>query len=566
MTIDTSLPPAPDRPRARRRLAVALVAVVAAVGAAVAWMHGRSSWPSGLSTAQGKATYYCPMHTHYKSDRPGNCPICSMKLVSLEATSAGSSPTPADSPGATVASKADPTPAGAGAAPPIRIAPERQQQIGVKFAEAKLVAATVEIRAVGKVAYDETQIAHVHSKVPGWIEDVFVNFVGATVRKGQPLFTIYSPDLVATQEEYLLSLRAQKELGTSSFERVSEGSRALLSATRRRLELWDITPAQIEALEKRGEVSRTVTVASQVNGIVTERAAYHHGRTVTPELDLYTIVDLSRVWVQASIYESEASSVKVGQVAEVTLPYGSGQKALNGRVTFISPLVDPMTRTIQVRTEFPNTELLLKPEAFVNVLLKRDLGPRLVVPKDAVMETGQTQYVFVDKGDGYLEPREIKASLEVATGRLVEDGLVAGERVATGANFILDSESRLKGAFDDMGKPLPAVAATTTSRSKISAEVTTDPSPAKIGKNRVHAVVKDASGQPIADAEVEVRLFMPQMAGMAQVDVRAPLRPEGGGVYSGEVDIPIAWSFETTLTVHRGGQVLGTAETTITSR
>jgi Cu(I)/Ag(I) efflux system membrane fusion protein len=546
----------------RRGSAVVVVLALLVAGGGWFWLQRRHSRPTGPEQAASGLTSYCPMHPHVHSDKPGNCPICGMKLVPhvKGATPSGSpfggqAGAPPTSPSA-----AAPTPV----APAVRIVPERQQRIGVTYAEAAVRPARVEVRAVGRVAYDETRIAHIHTKVTGWIEDVFVDFVGAPVRVGQPLFTVYSPDLVVGQEQYLLALKAN--LRGSAIAHVSQGADELLAASRRRLELWDFTPEQVRSLEEAGTVSRTVTLHSPVAGVVTERQAYHHGRTITPEMDLYTIVDLSRVWVQASLYESEAPSVKVGQAAEVTLPYGSRQKALSGRVTFISPLVDPMTRTIQVRTEFPNTELLLRPEAFVNVSLKRDLGPRLVVPKDAVMDTGETQYVFVDKGDGYLEPREIKAGLEVDTGRLVEDGLVAGERVATGANFILDSESRLKGAFDDMGKPLPAAAVTSTSPSRVSAEVTTDPAPAKIGKNHVRAVVKDASGQPIADAEVEVRLFMPQMAGMAQVDVRAPLRPEGGGAYSGDVDIPIAWSFEVTLTVHRGGQVLGTAETTITSR
>jgi RND family efflux transporter MFP subunit len=477
-----------------------------------------------------------------------------MKLVALEApasaTAEGEPPAPS---------------AGAATGPRIRIAPERQQRIGVKFAEAALAPATVEIRAVGRVAYDETRLAHVHTKVSGWIEEVFVNYVGAPVRRGQPLFTIYSPDLVASQEEYLLSLRAQRELGESSFERVSEGARSLRAAARRRLELWDMTAAQIEALEKRGEVSRTVTVLSPVSGVVTERAAYHHGRTVTPELDLYTIVDLSRVWVLAQVYEYELPHVAVGQAAEAALPYEPERKPLEGKVTFVHPFLDPKTRTVEVRMEFPNPDLALKPESFVNVTLRRDLGRRLVVPKDAVMDTGARQYVFVDQGGGYLEPRLVKAGAETAAGRLIAEGLREGERVVTAANFILDSESRLKGAFDALGKPSGDQAGA-ASAPAISAEVATDPSPARVGRNRVRVKVADASGQPVTGAEVEVRFFMPQMAGMAQVDVRAKLRETGRGEYAGEAELPIAWSFATTVTVRKGGAVVGAAETTVTAR
>ena len=557
-----------DRPRRRRPAVIGAILVLVAAGGI--WTYRRMAGPAGHAGEHGSAAYYCPMHPTYKSDKPGSCPVCSMKLVPLESeATAASAPPEQGEPGTAEAPPASAALPGsspaAGGAQRIRITPERQQQIGVKFAEATYAPAEVETRAVGRVAYDETQIAHVHTKVSGWIEDVFVDFVGASVKKGQPLFTIYSPELVSSQEEYLLALRAKGELAGSSFARVSEGSRALLDSARGRLELWDITPAQIEALETRGQVSRTVTAASPVSGVVTERAAYHHGRTVTPDLDLYTIVDLSRVWVQASVYEYEVPFVKLGQDAEIALPYDAEQKALRGRVTFIAPFVDPKTRTVQVRMEFPNPGLALRPEAFMNVSLKRDLGRRLLVPKDAILDTGVSQYVFLDKGDGYLEPREVKAGPETAAGRVIAEGLEEGDRVVTAANFILDSESRLKGALDAMGRPVPAEAAA-ASASSVTAEVTTDPSPAKVGRNRIRAVIKDASGQPIAGAEVDIRLFMPQMTGMAEVDVRASLKPAGGGVYVGEIEIPIAWSFDTTLTVRKGGQVFGTAEVTLTSR
>jgi len=475
----------------------------------------------------------------------------------------------APAPSATAGAEATPNPPAPERAAPanqmIRISPERQQQIGVKFSVAAIRPATVEIRAVGRVAYDETRIAHVHTKVSGWIEDVFIDFIGEPVRKGQPLFTLYSPELVSAQEEYLLALRGRKELGGSSFERVSEGSRALLDAARRRLELWDMTPEQIGALEKRGSVSRAIEVVSSVDGVVTERAAYHHGRTVTPDLDLYTIVDISRVWVLAQVYEYELPHVRVGQPAEAVLPYDPERKPLQGKVRFVPPSLNPMTRTAEIRLEFPNPDLRLKPETFVNVSLRSDLGPSLVVPEDAVMDTGQSQYVFVDQGDGYLEPRLVKAGPVVTGGRVIVDGVKAGERVVTAANFILDSESRLKGALDAMGRPVPAEAASSGAPG-MRAEVTTEPSPARTGKNKVRVSIADADGRPIADAEVDLRLFMPQMIGMAAVDVRARLRPAGNGLYTGEVEIPIAWTFSTTITARKEGWVIGTAETSITAR
>jgi RND family efflux transporter MFP subunit len=517
--------------------------------------------------AAGETTYYCPMHPNYKSDHPGNCPICSMKLIPLETAPSPdvSSDQRSGSPEQRGASAGGEN--SGGVAPQIQISPERQQQIGVRFAEARRTPAAVEIQAVGKVAFDETQITHIHTKVTGWIEEVFADYVGAPVRKGQPLFTIYSPDLVASQQEYVLALRARRELGRSSFSEIADGARSLVDSARQRLELWDLTPAQLRVLEKTGQISRAVTVFSPVSGVVTERAAYHHGRYVTPDMDLYTIADLSRVWVEARVYESEMTHVRVGQVVQAVLPYDAERKPLEGRVSFVAPFLDPTTRTVQVRMDFPNADLTLKPETFVKVMLKRDLGPQLVVPREAVMDTGELQYVFVDRGKGYLEPRKVHAGAEVAEGgRVILDGLHEGERVVTAANFILDSESRLKGAFDAMTRPSPDQAPAGGSGESIAIHIDTVPSPAKVGKNGLRVEVRDASGNPIEAAEVGVRLFMPQMGSMAPMESKATLQAKGAGVYAGDVEIPMAWTWDTTVTVRKDGRVVGTGQTSITAR
>jgi RND family efflux transporter MFP subunit len=514
--------------------------------------------------------YYCPMHPSFTSDEPGNCAICSMKLVPRENAPTDPEPAENDDVASSAASDIPPPPAerpeGAASPPAVFVPPQRQQLIGVKLSEVKRASVSVETRAVGKVAYDETRVAHIHTKVSGWVEEVFVDFVGKPVRKGEPLFNLYSPDLVASQEEYLLALRAQKELGDSSFDRVADGSRRLLESARRRLELWDMTAGQIEALEREGKVTRTVAIHSPVDGVVTERAAYHHGRYVTPELDLYTIVDLSRVWVLADVYEYELPFMKAGAAAEIELPYAGDTKPLRGRVSFVYPFLQPATRTVQVRMEFPNPALVLRPDMFVNVRLRTDLGPRVVVPKDAVLDTGENQYAFVDKGEGYFEPRQIKVGPEVAEGRVVEEGLEEGERVVTAANFILDSESRLKGAFDSLGRPSPPETAGAPGPSGMTAQVTTDPSPAKVGKNRVRVELLDGGGEPIPNAEVELRIFMPQMGSMAPMESKTILSAVGDGEYGGELDIPMAWTWETTITARKAGAVIGMTMTSITAR
>jgi Cu(I)/Ag(I) efflux system membrane fusion protein len=527
----------------------------------------------GQSQAEGE-TYYCPMHPTYKSDKPGNCPICSMKLVKLENAPSngqgkpegGSQPMPA-MPGMKMGSDA-----GAQAAPEtpapnaIFVAPRRQQLIGVHSVPVALKPLTKEIRTVGKVAYDETKVTHIHTKVTGYVEQVFADYVGQVVKRGDPLFTFYSPDLVATQEEYLLALRSRKALKESSFEWVSSGSQSLVEASRQRLRLWDITDGEIERLEKEGKAKRALTIYSPVSGIVTERAAYHHGRYVSPEMDLYTLVDLSTVWVLGEVYEYELPFVKVGQTTEIEFPYASARKSLRGKINFVYPYLEPKTRTAQVRLEFLNPNFVLKPETFVNLKLKVNLGQQLVVPEDAVLNTGTGQYVFVDKGEGYFEPRLVKLGAEAGGYYAIESGLSPKERVVTAANFILDSESRLKGVFANMVAPEKKETSGAAGPGQNLKMDLLEPKVAKVGVNPIRLVVKDAAGNPVTDADVEVTLFMPQMGSMAPMTSKAKLNPLGNGQYGGNIDIPMAWSWQTTVSVRKEGKLVGSLQTTLTAR
>lgn len=395
-----------------------------------------------------KEEYYCPMHPQQRSAEPGNCPICSMKMVKVEKTA-----DPGETAMPSHAGMAMPTESAAPGPAMISITPERQQLIGVKSVAAALRPLLKEIRTVGKIALDETRIAHIHTKVAGFIEEVFVDFVGKPVKKGDPLFTLYSPDLLATQEEYLLALRSNNMLKDSSFPWVSGGSTNLLEAARRRLMLWDITEDEIKELEREGKTKRALTIYSPVSGVVTERAAYHHGRQVTPEMDLYTIVDLSTVWVLGEIYESDLPYIRLGQSVQVEFPYSGGMKERAGQVVFISPMLNGATRTAEMRVQFANPDLTLRPDMFVDFHVRVPLGARVAVPEDAVLDTGTEQYVFVDKGQGYFEPRAVKLGPEAGGYYAIESGLTVGEMVVTSANFVLDSESRLKGAFASMGSP-----------------------------------------------------------------------------------------------------------------
>ncbi|MCI0719369.1 MAG: efflux RND transporter periplasmic adaptor subunit [Acidobacteria bacterium] len=555
-----------------RRVGVGLGLLVLLTGAGFYFWKwkgsgGQAAAGKAGSEQAGKDTYYCPMHPSYKSDKPDNCPVCSMKLVKLE-TAPGTQGKPGHE---HAMGGMEPNPAASnGTGSPTGnsffISPQRQQMIGVQTVLVDVVPLTKEIRAVGKVAFDETKITHIHTKVTGYIEEVFVDFMGQVVKQGDPLFTIYSPDLVSTQEEYLLALRSRNTLKNSSFEWVSTGSQNLLEAARQRLRLWDIREEDIQRLEKEGKVRRTLTIYSPVNGLVTERAAFHHGKFVSPEMDLYKLVDLSTVWILGDIYEYELPYVKSGQLVEIEFPYASETKSLRGNVTYLYPYLDPKTRTAQVRMEFPNPGFQLKPDMFVNLKLKVSLGPSLAVPEDAVLDTGSEQYVFVDKGEGYLEPRPVKVGGEAMGYVAIQSGLSAGERVVTAANFILDSESRLKGAFANMGMPDPKqISSATGAAPNLKVEIM-EPKVAKLGQNSIRLMVRDAAGNPITDADVDVSLFMPQMGSMAPMTSKASLRPTKPGEYQGEVDVPMAWTWQTTVSVKKGGKPMGSAQTTLTAR
>jgi RND family efflux transporter MFP subunit len=305
-----------------------------------------------------------------------------------------------------------------------------------------------DVRTTGQVTTDESRIAHVHVKVNGFIDKVFVDYVGQLVKKGEPLFTLYSADLVATQNEYLIAKRGEKTLGGSPFAEVAQGSQSLLRSARERLKLWDISEEQIAKLDETGEVQRTLTFYSPINGFVTDRKVFAN-TSVNPDTELYTVADLSSVWVNADVYEYEVPFVKVGQRAEMRLSYYPG-KTWSGRVSFIYPTVDPATHTVKVRVEFANSKFELKPQMFADVQLKVNYGNQVMVPQEAVLDSGKEQTVFVAHEGGYFEPRRITTGAKLDGKVVVLSGLKTGETVVTSGNFLVDSESRLKSSMDGM--------------------------------------------------------------------------------------------------------------------
>lgn len=371
-----------------------------------------------------------PMHPAYKSDKPGKAPDCGMDLV------------PVYEGGQTATN----LPEGA-----FQISPEKQQMIGVTYGEAEYKSVSKTLRAVARLAYDETKIVRIHTKVEGWVEEVYVDFTGKLVEKGQPLISIYSPELVQTQQEYLLAIRGRNELSESPFNEAVRGAESLYESARRRLELWDITEEQIKELEKRGKPIKAMTLYAPTSGFVLARNAYPKQR-ITPETEIYSIADLSTVWAIADIYEYEAPEILVGQAATMTLSYYPG-RPFRGRVTYVYPQLDSATRTLKVRIEFPNQNFALKPDMYANVELRIDYGKKLVVPQEAVLDSGSEQMVFVSLEGGYFEPRKVQLGAKVDNTFIVLAGLKPGEKIATSANFLIDSESKLKSAAGGMGMP-----------------------------------------------------------------------------------------------------------------
>ncbi len=415
-----------------------LLAAVLFAGGFFAYTRWTGTSP-GKSAAQVSARYHCPMHPTYVSDKPGDCPICGMRLVPIEEHPSAAESQPADPhAGQTGESESSSTVTGYAT---VTIPQDRIQMMGITLTEARRTEMDQSIRTYGRITYDETKVHHVHTKFEGFIEDLYVNYMGQFVKIGQPLFSIYSPELYATQNEYLLALRAREQMQQSGIDATGVD---LVAAAEQRLGLWDIGSDQIRELERTRKPLRALTINSPVSGYVTAKKALQ-GLRVMPGDNLYDIVDLSTIWVQADVYEVNLPFVKLGQPASLTLPYQPG-RVWRGRVVFINPTVDPATRTIKARLEFANPKGELKPDMYADVVIGGARGTRLAVPESAVIATGERNVVFVAKGDGVFEPREVVLGVKVLNLYEIKQGISEGEKVVTGANFLLDSESKLKAA------------------------------------------------------------------------------------------------------------------------
>ncbi|MBI5542626.1 MAG: efflux RND transporter periplasmic adaptor subunit [Deltaproteobacteria bacterium] len=336
----------------------------------------------------------------------------------------------------------------------VAINPTMVQNTGVRIEEVRRSALRRVVRTVGTVSYDERKLASINLKFAGWIDRLYVNFTGQAVRRGQPLLDVYSPELVSTQQEYLLALRFKTSLGAASQEATRAQADALLESARRRLRYWDVPDSEIRALERRGRPKKALTLRSPANGVVLERAAVE-GAQVQPGMPLFEIADLSDVWVYAQVYPQDLAWISIGDEAQVALSYLPG-RTFRGRVSFIQPVVDVDARTVRVRIQVaqPSRSLLLRPDMYANVELRsRETVEGVAIPEQAVLRTGERTVVIVALGRGFFQPREVRLGV-AADGRVeILEGLRPGEKLVTSSQFLIDSESNLRAALSSMSEP-----------------------------------------------------------------------------------------------------------------
>ena len=439
-----------------KKLSISLILASALFSGALVyfWKQAPASWLQETFTGEhqlvavtgedGEIEYWtCTMHPSVRMKEPGTCPICAMDLVPVMKRSSAISDNVSTNSAQQIA----------GDESTFTVDPRRQQLINVQTTPVEVRSLKKVIRTVATLELDETGIEYVHPKIKGWIDKVFVDFTLQYVNQGDPLFSIYSPELVSTQEEYLLALKTAENLADSPFEHVSSGARSLFQATRRRLELFDITDEQIEQLEKSGQVQKYLMVYSPASGYVMEKNAFPN-MYVTPETRIYTIADHTRIWAYVKIYENEISYVHEGQrVAMSTTAYPG--EVFGGNITYVYPHLNEKTRTMRVRLEFPNPDLKLKPGMYSNIEIQVPLGATLAVPESAVLRTGKRDLVFVDLGSGQMQLRQVEIGATASGYYEILKGLKPGERVVSAANFLIDAESKVQGVEASWETPKP---------------------------------------------------------------------------------------------------------------
>jgi len=442
---------------------------------------------------------------------------------------------------------------------PVHITPQRMQSIGVTTGTVEYKHLDSDVRATGNVDIDQRLLAYVQVRFPGYIRKVFANAIYEYVRKGEPLFTIYSPDLVATEQEYLLARKNQKALSASTIDGVASGAAALTAAAEQRLEQWEVPQNELNKLKTTGEPITNITINSPVSGYITEYNALPN-MYVDPSTRLYTVADLSRVWVYAQVFQTDIGRLKPGDAASITVDAYPG-RTFYGHIDDILPQVDLATRTVRVRLVIANSGLKLKPGMYVNVDLKSPLGRQLVVPASAVFQTGTRSLVFLDQGDGSLDPKEVVLGPRAGDEFVVLKGLKAHQKIVTSANFLIDSESQLQAAAGSFAPPPPSAGANNAAPStQATIDFATDPNPPHKGANTFRVKLTAASGAPISGAQVAITFYMPAMPamGMSSIKTTVTLSDKGNGLYEGQGNLGSGGSWQVTVSAQRSGKTLAT--------
>ena len=449
----------------------------------------------------------------------------------------------------------------------IQLSPQRMQSIGIVLGKVESKAVNSELRFYGNVQVDERRQAYVQTRFAGWIRKVYADATGNFVGRGQPLFTIYSPDLVATEQEYLIAKKNADTLQRSNVNGVASGASTLFSAAKERLLQWEVSPGEIEKLDQGGKPITDLTIYSPVSGYITDKKALPN-MYVQPETMLYTVADLSDVWVLAQVFQSDAGKIKPGDAAEVTVDAYPG-RIFNGRMEYILPQLDMNTRTLPVRLVFANPGLKLKPGMYVNVAVKLGLGRQLVVPASAAFHSGTKNLIFVYQGEGNIEPREVEFGPQVGDQIVVAKGLRREEQIVTSANFLIDSEAQLQAAAGAFVPPPPgagqAASMNATAPQQAKVELTTDPDPPHKGGNTIRVKLTGQDGKPIAGASVSVTFFMAAMPAMGMAAMKTVINAsdKGGGVYEGKGDLGSGGTWQVTVRAQQDGQTIANKQLTV---
>ena len=449
---------------------------------------------------------------------------------------------------------------------PIQMSPQRMQEIGVTTTVAEMKEISDQLHAPGSVAIDEQRISYVQTRFPGWIRNVFANATYQYVRKGQRLFTIYSPDLVSTEQEYLLAKKNQKSVSEHMHGMPADEGNWLLQAAAERLRRFDIPEAEIAQLDANGTANREITIESPASGYIIERNALPNAY-VQPETKLYTIADLSTVWVYANVPQVDVGRLKPGDHAQVSVDAYPGRK-FSGRIDQILPDVDLTTRTVRLRLVMSNPGVALKPGMYVNVDIAAPLGRQLVVPTSGVLQAGSREIAFIDRGQGSLEPREIETGPTLDDSVVVLKGLKAGDRIVSSANFLVDSEAQLQSAMGGFAPaPQQAAPGSQPSAAQVLIEFMTEPSPPRKGANTLRVRLTGSDGKPVNGVQATAAFFMPAMPamGMAEQHASASFTEKGNGNYESPLRLEAGGTWQVTITIQRAGTTIATKQLSVSA-